>query len=204
MKIICIGRNYDAHIKELQNETPEDPIIFLKPDTARLTDNKDFILPPWSDDMHYELELILKIGKNGKFIPEKFAYKYISAYSVGIDFTARDVQSKLKAKGLPWELSKAFDNSAVTGTWIEVNDGNDLPDNIEFCLKINNELKQLGKTANMIYSWPKIIEFISQYFTLRQGDIIYTGTPQGVGKIHSGDKLAGYIEEKELFNFLVK
>jgi 2-keto-4-pentenoate hydratase/2-oxohepta-3-ene-1,7-dioic acid hydratase in catechol pathway len=203
MKIICVGRNYGEHIKELGNEAPEAPVIFLKPDTALLKDNQPFVLPPWSQDMHHEIELVLKIGRVGKFIGEKFATKYISHYTVGIDFTARDLQSELKKKGLPWEKSKGFDGSAVIGEWLPFTKETKL-DELTFTLHKNGELVQEGRVSDMIYPIPQLISHISEYFTLKTGDILYTGTPKGVGPVQSGDVLVGRIGERELFNFRVR
>ncbi len=198
MKIICIGRNYAAHAKELGNEVPSEPVIFLKPDTALLKDNKPFYLPDWSDDIHYEAEIVLKIGRNGKYIDEKFAHKYISEFTLGIDFTARDLQSKLKTKGLPWELSKGFDNSAVIGEFRPFSEKMN-EENINFRLHKNETIVQQGNTKNLIFSFSAIIAFASRYFSLKMGDLIFTGTPEGVGPIQQGDLLQGYVDEKEVF-----
>ena len=203
MKIIAIGRNYAEHAKELNNPVPTIPVIFLKPDTAVLKDNKPFYLPDFSDDVHYELEVVLKICKEGKHIAEKFAAKYYDEVGLGIDFTARDIQSKHKEKGLPWELAKAFDNSAPISIFHPKSDFEDLY-NLNFELKVNGESRQVGHTKDLLFSFEKIISFVSQYITLKKGDLIFTGTPQGVGKINKGDKLEAWLEGKQLLNFDVK
>ncbi|SDE07561.1 fumarylacetoacetate hydrolase family protein [Pedobacter soli] len=203
MKIIAIGRNYAEHAKELNNPIPTTPVIFLKPDTAVLKDNKPFYLPDFSDDVHYELEVVLKICKEGKHIAEKFAANYYDEVGLGIDFTARDIQSKHKEKGLPWELAKAFDNSAPISLFTPKSDFEDLY-NLNFELKINGESRQVGHTKDLLFSFEKIISFVSQYITLKKGDLIFTGTPEGVGKINKGDKLEAWLEGKQLLNFDVK
>jgi acylpyruvate hydrolase len=203
MKIIAIGRNYAAHAKELNNPVPTSPVIFLKPDTAVLKDNKPFYLPEFSDDVHYELEVVLKICKEGKHIAEKFATNYYDELGLGIDFTARDIQAKHKEKGLPWELAKAFDNSAPVSIFLPKSDYEDLY-NLNFELKINGERRQIGYTKDLLFSFEKIISFVSQYITLKKGDLIFTGTPQGVGKINKGDKLEAWLEGKQLLNFEIK
>lgn len=203
MKIIAIGRNYSEHAKELNNPIPEKPVIFLKPDTAVLKNNKPFYHPEFSQEIHYEVEIVIKISKEGKYIDKKFAHKYYEEIGLGIDFTARDLQSNLKAKGLPWELAKAFDNSAPVSEFIPKDTFGEL-NNLEFSLLINDQLKQMGNTKNMLFSFEDIICFASQYFTLKKGDLIFTGTPQGVGKINLGDNLKGYIANKELLNFEIK
>ncbi len=203
MKIIAIGRNYAEHAKELNNPVPTTPVIFLKPDTAVLKDNKPFYLPDFSDDIHYELEVVLKICKEGKHIAEKFAANYYDEVGLGIDFTARDIQSKHKEKGLPWELAKAFDNSAPISIFLPKIDFEDLY-NLNFELKINGESRQVGHTKDLLFSFEKIISFVSQYITLKKGDLIFTGTPAGVGKINKGDKLEAWLEGKQLLNFDVK
>ena len=199
MKIICIGRNYTEHIKELNNELPEKPVIFLKPSTAILREGQDFYYPKFSKDIHYECELILKIGKNGKYIQPKFALDYISEISVGIDFTARDLQNELKQKGLPWELAKGFDQSAFIGKFIPF-ENNDYA----FSMAKNKNIVQKGNSRQMIHSFADIIVFVSQYFTLQTGDLIYTGTPQGVGGIAIGDIYEGFLEEERLFTMVIK
>jgi acylpyruvate hydrolase len=203
MKIICIGRNYVAHAQELANEVPTSPVVFLKPQTALLKSGDAFYHPEFSKDIHYECELVLRIGKSGKYIQEQFAYKYIDAFSLGIDFTARDLQEQQKQKGLPWEIAKAFDNSAVVGTFIATQDIRaDLP--MMFSFYQNDVLKQSGDTSLMMFSVEKIIAYVSQFFTLQQGDLIYTGTPAGVGKINIGDKLRAVIGDREMFAVEVK
>ena len=200
MKIICIGRNYSEHAKELKNEVPDKPVVFLKPQTALLKDNKPFFLPEWSKDVHYETELVLRVCKGGKYIQEKFASKYFDQVTVGIDFTARDLQSQQKAKGLPWEIAKAFDNSAVIGEFRPFNEIR----GINFSMKLNETEVQKGNTADMIFSFEKIIAYASQFFSLQQGDLIYTGTPAGVGQVKIGDRLEGFLEGEKLFDFEVK
>lgn len=203
MKIIAIGRNYSAHAKELINEVPTKPIIFLKPDTAILKDNKPFYLPDFSSDIHYELEVVLKICKEGKHIAEKFAANYYNEIGLGIDFTARDIQAEHKAKGLPWELAKAFDHSAVISNFLPKTDFANLND-LHFELQINKETRQKGHTANLLFSFNYIIAFVSQYITLKKGDLIFTGTPEGVGQVKQGDQLEAWLEGKQLINFGVK
>ncbi len=200
MKIICIGRNYSEHAKELKNEVPDKPVVFLKPQTALLKDNKPFFYPEWSTDIHYETEVVLKISKQGKYIDEKFASKYFDAVTIGIDFTARDLQSQQKAKGLPWEIAKAFDNSAVIGPF------HPIPANgqILFSLKLNGIEVQQGNTADMLFSFEEIIAYASQFFTLQIGDLIYTGTPAGVGPVKIGDRLEGFLGAEKVFDFEIK
>jgi 2-keto-4-pentenoate hydratase/2-oxohepta-3-ene-1,7-dioic acid hydratase in catechol pathway len=201
MKIFCVGRNYSEHAKELGNAVPENPVIFSKPDTALLKNGEDFYLPDFSNDVHYEAELVIKISKMGKKIQEKFASNYYNEIGFGIDFTARDLQTQLKQKGLPWELAKAFDGSAPIGEFINIKD---LQNPIQFSLFKNNELVQSGNSNDMIFSFDNIVSFISQYFTLKVGDLIYTGTPAGVGQVKIGDKLEGFIEDKKMLNCEVK
>lgn len=201
MKIICIGRNYVDHIHELQNTIPENPVIFMKPNTSILKDNKPFFIPDWSREIHYETELVLKISKQGKYIQEKFAHKYYQEIGLGIDFTARDLQNNLKAKGLPWEIAKAFDSSAVIGNFV---DKGSISSPILFHLLLNGNKVQNGNSSMMIYSFDKIISYISQFFTLQLGDLIYTGTPAGVGRITTGDKLEGFLEEQKMFECEIK
>ncbi|MFN4762739.1 fumarylacetoacetate hydrolase family protein [Gillisia sp. Q332] len=204
MKIICIGRNYTEHISELNNERPEEPVIFLKPDTAVLLKKQPFFIPDFSDDVHYEVELLVRIKKVGKYIQEKFAHKYYDEIGLGIDFTARDLQKKLKEKGLPWEKSKAFDGAAVIGEkWMNKNSFSDL-NNINFSLLKNGEKVQKGNSGNMLWKTDEIISYVSQFFTLKIGDIIFTGTPQGVGKVSINDTLTGFIEEEQFFSINVK
>lgn len=204
MKIICIGRNYAKHIEELKNERPTDPVIFLKPDTAVLLKKQPFFIPDFSDDVHYEVELLVKINKVGKYIQSKFAHKYYDEIGLGIDFTARDLQSQLKEKGLPWEKSKAFDGSAVVGEkWFSKEKFENLQ-NINFSLQKNGEDVQKGNTAHMLWQIDEIIEYVSQFFTLKIGDIIFTGTPEGVGRVKTNDVLNGYIEKESVFQIKVK
>lgn len=202
MKIIAVGRNYAEHTKELNNAIPTEPVIFLKPDTAVLKGNQAFYHPDFSDNIHYEIEVIIKICKEGKYIQEKFAHKYFEEVGLGIDFTARDLQSKLKEKSLPWEIAKGFDNSAPISNFIPIVDLN--VHHLNFKLLVNGEVRQQGNTADMIFSIEKIIAFASQYFTLKKGDIIFTGTPVGVGKINIGDHLTGYLESLKLLDFEIK
>ena len=203
MKLICIGRNYTEHIKELESEKPTDPVVFIKPDTAILLKKQPFFIPDFSDDVHHEVEVLVKINKVGKHIDKKFAHKYYDEIGLGIDFTARDLQSKLKEKGLPWEKAKAFDGAAVIGSWLPVNKIQNV-DTIEFSLKKNDEIVQKGNTSHMLWKIDELIEYVSKYFTLKIGDIIFTGTPAGVGKVIASDKLKGYIEDKEMFSITVK
>lgn len=204
MKIICIGRNYTDHIAELKNERPQEPVIFMKPDSAILLKKMPFFIPPFSNDVHYEVELLVRINKIGKHIQQKFAYKYYDEIGLGIDFTARDMQQKLKEKGLPWEKAKAFDGSAVIGeTWIEKSHFQDL-NSINFSLEKNGEVVQKGTTSHMLWKIDEIIEYISQYFTLKIGDVIFTGTPAGVGPVAINDSLTGFIEDKQIFSIQVK
>ena len=203
MKIIAIGRNYAAHAKELNNPVPTSPVIFLKPDTAVLKDNKPFYIPEFSSDIHYELEVVLKICKEGKHIAEKFAPNYYEEIGLGIDFTARDIQSLHKEKGLPWELAKAFDNSAAVSSFIPKTEIEDLH-NLEFELQINQERRQLGNTSLMLFSFDHIISFVSRYITLKKGDLIFTGTPEGVGQVKHGDKLEAFMQGKTFLNFDIK
>lgn len=203
MKVIAVGRNYVDHAKELNNPVPENPVIFMKPDTAILKDNKDFYFPDFSKDIHYEVELVLRICNEGKHVSKKFAHKYYDAIGLGIDFTARDIQSAQKAKGLPWELAKAFDHSAVISPLIPKGEFEDLT-NLNFSLTKNGETVQRGNTKDMIFDYDSLISFISQYITLRKGDLIYTGTPAGVGPVSIGDKLEGFLEEKSMFTCQIK
>ncbi len=192
MKIFCVGRNYGEHAKELGNAVPENPVIFSKPDTALLKNNEAFYLPDFSNDVHHEVELVVKICKSGKKVDEKFARNYFNEIGLGIDFTARDLQNNLKAKGLPWELAKAFDGSAPIGNFISTDKLN--LENINFSLKKNGTIVQQGNSKDMIFSFEKIVAFVSNYFTLKVGDLIYTGTPVGVSKVNVDDKLEGFIE----------
>ena len=203
MKIICVGRNYAAHAKELNNAVEEEPVIFLKPDTALLNNNQDFYLPDFSNDIHYEAEVVVKINKPGKHIDEKFANRYYDSISVGVDFTARDLQSMLKAKGLPWERAKAFDGSAVIGSFLPLAEVGSIAA-LDFSMNLNGQKVQSANTSEMVFSVDKVIAFVSRFITLKTGDLIYTGTPQGVGKVNVGDHLIGFLGNQELFNFKVK
>ncbi|MBN2664153.1 MAG: fumarylacetoacetate hydrolase family protein [Bacteroidales bacterium] len=203
MKIFCIGRNYLNHAKELNNSVPTEPVVFLKPDTALLRNNDPFYLPDFSDEIHHEIELVVKINKVGKHIAKEFAHRYYNEIGLGVDFTARDLQAKLKEKGLPWEKAKAFDFSAPISTNFINKEDLEL-ENLNFSLEINNKIVQNGNTADMIFKIDELIEHISKFFTLKIGDLIYTGTPAGVGKIEIGDHLQGFINEKIMLDFLIK
>lgn len=203
MKIICVGRNYAEHAKELGNDKPEAPVLFLKPQTAILPPGKDFYYPEFTKDLHYECELVLKVGRNGKHIQEKFAHKYFTNIGLGIDLTARDLQSKLKTKGLPWEIAKAFDNSAPLGSFQKLPEGKDIQD-LNFSLLVNGEERQRGHTAEMLFGVHQIIAYASQFFTLNVGDLIFTGTPAGVGPLGQGDHLEGFLEGKKVLDLRVK
>ena len=203
MKIICIGRNYAAHIAELENERPTDPVVFLKPDSAILLKNNPFVIPEFSNDVHHEVEILVKIGRIGKHIDKKFAHKYYDEIGLGIDFTARDVQSRCKEKGLPWEKAKAFDGSAVIGEFVDKSELGDLQD-VDFSLQKNGEEVQSGNTSLMLWKIDELIEYVSKYFTLKIGDIIFTGTPAGVGPVAPNDRLTGYLEGEESFSIKVK
>ncbi len=204
MKILCVGRNYGAHIEELANERPEDPVLFVKPETAKLHRDADFYIPEFSDEIHYEVELLIKICKVGKYIQPQFARKYYREIGLGIDFTARDIQQKLKEKGLPWEKAKAFDGAAVIGEkWLKKSVFEDLQ-NINFSLIRNDERVQQGNTKFMLWKIDELIAEISKYFTLKIGDVIFTGTPSGVGKVEVGDQLEGFIEGESIFEVRVK
>ena len=202
MKIICIGRNYAEHAKELGNEIPENPVIFMKPDTAVLKKGSDFYIPEFSQDIHYELEVVLKISKGGKYIQEEKASNYFEEIGLGIDFTARDLQSQLKAKELPWELAKGFDGSAVVSEFYKKSSFD--MKNLNFSLLKNKEKVQDGNTSMMIFSPEKIIAFVSQYFTLKTGDLIFTGTPQGVGKVEENDILQAFLEDEKVLDLRIQ
>jgi acylpyruvate hydrolase len=203
MKIIAIGRNYAEHAKELNNPVPTTPVIFMKPDSALIKDNKPFYHPDFSTDIHHEIELVLKICKEGKHISEKFASNYYDEIGLGIDFTARDIQNRHKEKGLPWELAKAFDGSAPISTFLPKMQFADLY-NINLRLDINGETRQNGNTKDLLFSFEQLIAFVSQYFTLKKGDLIFTGTPPGVSKVSVGDRLEGYLQDQKLLDFYVK
>jgi len=203
MKIICVGRNYAAHIQELDNQRPDEPILFLKPDSAILLKKNPFFIPDFSEDVHFEVEVLVKINKIGKHIDRKFAHKYYDEIGLGIDFTARDLQKKLKEKGLPWEKAKSFDGSAVVGNFLPKNTFNSV-DDVNFRLEKNAKAVQNGNTSLMLWKIDTLIEYISKYFTLKIGDVIFTGTPSGVGKVEPNDVLTGFIEDQELFSVKVK
>jgi 2-keto-4-pentenoate hydratase/2-oxohepta-3-ene-1,7-dioic acid hydratase in catechol pathway len=203
MKIICIGRNYADHISELNNEKPTEPVIFLKPDTAVLPKKTPFVIPAFSNDVHHEVEILVKICKVGKYIDVKFAHKYYDEIGLGIDFTARDVQAQLKENGLPWEKAKAFDHSAVIGAFLPKKEFNSM-ENINFELLSNGQSVQKGNTELMLWNIDALVAYVSQFFTLKKGDIIFTGTPKGVAKVTEGDVLEGFIEGKSLFKIQIK
>jgi 2-keto-4-pentenoate hydratase/2-oxohepta-3-ene-1,7-dioic acid hydratase in catechol pathway len=203
MKIICIGRNYVKHIEELGNDRPDEPVVFLKPDSSILLKQHPFVIPEFTDDVHHEVELLVKINKVGKYIEPKFASNYYDEIGLGIDFTARDLQVKLKEKGLPWEKAKSFDGAAVIGDFYPKNDFKSL-ENIEFKLVKNGEIVQLGTTSHMIWKIDELIAHVSQFFTLKKGDIIFTGTPEGVAAVKPNDILEGYLENKKSFRIQVK
>jgi 2-keto-4-pentenoate hydratase/2-oxohepta-3-ene-1,7-dioic acid hydratase in catechol pathway len=203
MKIFCVGRNYVAHAKELGNDVPTEPVIFMKPKSALLQSNAPFYYPEFTNELHYECELVLRVSKNGKYIQEKHANKYYNGITAGIDFTARDIQDELKKKGLPWEKAKAWDNSAVIGTWTEITPKFQ-KNNINFCLYKNKELVQQGNTNLMLFDFDQIVSHISNYFSLNIGDLIFTGTPAGVGECVVGDILEGFIENDSQFEMEVK
>jgi len=203
MKIFCIGRNYAEHAKEMNSAVPDEPLIFMKPPTALVQEGKPIYYPDFTKSLHYECELVLKIGKNGKSISEQYAMDYVSELTLGIDFTARDLQAELKKKGHPWEIAKAFDNSAPVGKFLPANEVNNWND-LTFDLTVNGETKQTGHTEHLIFSIPYLIKYISHRFTLQKGDLIFTGTPEGVGEVHVGDKLVASFEGEEVLNFEVK
>jgi 2-keto-4-pentenoate hydratase/2-oxohepta-3-ene-1,7-dioic acid hydratase in catechol pathway len=203
MKIICIGRNYTKHIEELQNERPDEPVVFLKPDSAILLKQHPFVIPEFSDDIHHEVEILVRINKVGKYIDKKFASNYYDEIGLGIDFTARDLQAKLKEKGLPWEKAKSFDGSAVIGSFLSTKDFSST-ENINFELKSNGITVQKGNTSHMLWKIDELISYVSQFFTLKIGDIIFTGTPEGVARVKPNDILEGFIEEKKIFRIQVK
>ena len=201
MKIICIGRNYKKHIEELDNENSSEIIFFLKPETAIPIKNQPFFIPDFSNEIHHEVEIVVKINKTGKFIQKIFSHKYYNDISVGIDFTARDIQNEIKKRGLPWEKSKSFDGSAPIGKFIQKDDLK--INNLDFILKVNGEIKQKGNSKNMIHSIDEIISYVSQYITLKKGDIIFTGTPSGVGKVKKNDILQAYLNGQKLLDINV-
>lgn len=203
MKIICIGRNYTAHIEELKNEKPTDPVVFIKPDSSVLPKEQDFYIPDFSNDIHYEVEVLVKIKKVGKHIDAKFAPSYYDEIGLGIDFTARDLQQSLKEKGLPWEKAKGFDGAAVIGKWVSKEKFKNI-DHINFSLLKNNEIVQEGNTNLMLWKIDELIAYVSKFFTLKKGDIIFTGTPSGVGSVKTNDYLSGKLEGMEMFNLNIK
>tara|TARA_R110000765_G_scaffold69914_3_gene135621 strand:+ start:1303 stop:1914 length:612 start_codon:yes stop_codon:yes gene_type:complete len=203
MKIICIGRNYSAHIKELESKTPEEPVFFLKPDSAVLLSQHPFVIPEFSKEVHYEVEVLVKINKLGKYIQPKFAHKYYDKIGLGIDFTARDLQRKCKEAGLPWEMAKAFDGAAVIGDWVSKEELGDIND-LNFSLEKNDEQVQKGNTSNMLFKIDELIAYVSQFMTLKIGDVIFTGTPEGVGPVALDDKLTGYLSGRQMFAINIK
>ena len=203
MKIICIGRNYVDHAKELNNPVPKEPVFFLKPDTALLAKNNPFVYPSFSKDVHHEVEIVIRINRVGKHIEEKFAHKYYNEIGVGVDFTARDVQQQCKEKGMPWEKAKAFDGSAPTSKFLSISQFKEL-NNINFSLHLNGEIKQEGNTSDMLFNFDQIVAFVSKFFTLKIGDIIYTGTPAGVSPVQINDKVECFIEDEKMLSFNVK
>ncbi len=204
MKIICIGRNYADHAKELSNPLPDKPVFFMKPDTALLGKGQDFYFPDFTKDLHHEIELVVKISKNGKNIDPKFAANYYNEIGIGIDFTARDLQEEAKKKGLPWEIAKAFDNAAViSNEFIPKSEFKDLR-NINFHLTIDNTIAQQGNSSHMIFDIDFLISYVSRFITLKTGDLLFTGTPAGVGPVKIGNKLTGYLENKEILGFFIK
>ena len=203
MKIICVGRNYTDHIKELENNKPKEPVLFLKPDSSIILNNKPFFIPDFSQNIHYELELVIKISRLGKHIQEKFSHKYYDFIGLGIDFTARDLQSDLKSKGLPWEKSKAFDGSCFISKWINKSEFNDV-NNLNFNLNKNGKTVQKTNSKLMLWKIDELISYISTFFTLKIGDVIFTGTPAGVGNVSIGDNLEGFIEDNKIFNLNIK
>lgn len=202
MKIICVGRNYIDHINELSNQKPDEPVIFIKPDTSVLNNGFPFVIPEFSNDVHHELEVVVKINKVGKYIQPKFAHKYYSQIGLGIDFTARDLQSKLKEKGLPWEIAKSFDGATVLGTFVDKDQFDDLQ-NLSFQLEKNRTIVQSGNTQDMLWKIDELIAYASQFFTLKTGDVIFTGTPAGVAKVNLGDELEGFLEDQKLLSVKV-
>ena len=203
MKIICIGRNYVDHAKELNNEVPSKPVFFMKPDSALVTGNRPFFYPDFSSMVHHELEVVIRIGRLGRSIEEKFAGRYFSEIALGVDFTARDLQNEMKQKGLPWEIAKGFDYSAPVSEFFPVSDFRDIHD-LSFRLELNGKIVQEGNTAHMIFSFEKIIAYVSRFMTLKTGDLIFTGTPAGVGPVAVNDRLEAFLEGEKLMDFLVK
>jgi acylpyruvate hydrolase len=203
MKIICIGRNYIDHAKELKNPVPKKPVFFMKPDSALVIKNRPFFYPEFSKDVHHELELVIRIQRLGRSIPEKFAKRYYAEVALGIDFTARDLQNEMKDKGLPWEIAKGFDYSAPVSEFIPVSDLGDVA-NLDFHLQLNGKTVQKGNSKDMIFNFEKVVSYVSQFMTLKTGDLIYTGTPAGVGPVQIGDHLECYLQDKKMMDFYVK
>ncbi len=203
MKILCVGRNYAKHIEELKNEVPDEPIIFFKPDTALVRNNRDFYYPEYSKEIHYECELVLRFAKEGKYIEEKFARSYIDGIGLGIDFTARDLQDKAKKNGLPWALAKGFNDSAPVSDFLPLEDFPDFQ-NIQFCCHINGEERQNGNSSHMLWPVANLIAYVSRFVTFKKGDMLFTGTPAGVGEVKVGDKIEGFLEGKKMLDFYVK
>lgn len=203
MKILAIGRNYTAHIEELSNERPDEPVIFTKPETALIQKNRPFYYPDFSNNIHYEVEIILRVCKHGKYIDKKFAHNYYDAIGIGVDFTARDLQDKAKAKGLPWDLAKGFNGSAPVSKFIDKTEFKNVH-NLDFSLTVDGEQKQVGNTSLMLFNFEEIISYISKFIMLKKGDIIFTGTPKGVGPIEIGNKLEGFIEDEKLLEVEIK
>ncbi len=203
MKILAIGQNYTEHNKELNSLNPSEPVVFMKPDSALLKNNKPFFIPDFTNELHYETELIIKFNRLGKNIDPKFSHRYYAEIGLGVDFTARDLQRKLKSEGKPWEISKAFDNSAVIGNFLSVSELGDIQ-KIEFHLDINGKTVQKGNSLDMIFPISELIGYVSRFFTIKIGDILFTGTPVGVGRVAVGDRLEGYIFDKKMFDFLIK
>lgn len=203
MKIIAVGRNYAEHIRELNNEQPDDPVIFTKPETAVLRHNEPFYYPDFSTDIHHEVEILIRINRTGKYIDEQFSHKYYDEIGIGIDFTARDIQSKLKEKRLPWDLAKGFNGSAPMSAFVPKTDFGDLQ-NLNFHLDVNGETRQQGNTSMMLFRIDYLIAFVSRYFLLQQGDVLFTGTPAGVGPVQIGDRLTAFLEDKKMLEFDVK
>lgn len=203
MKILAIGRNYAEHVKELNNERPDEPVIFTKPDTALLKNGEDFYYPDFTNDIHHEIELVLRICKTGKSIEERFAHKYYDQIALGLDFTARDLQTKAKEKGLPWAIAKGFDGSAPISNFLPLDKYSDIQ-NINFSLDVDGETKQKGNTSHMLFGFDYMVSYLSKFFTLKTGDLIFTGTPSGVGPITIGQKLEGYIEDEKLLEVHIK
>lgn len=203
MKIICIGLNYRRHAMEMGRPFPDEPVVFLKPDSSLLKNNKPFFLPDFSSEIHYEVEVVVKISKLGKGISKKYAHRYYDEITAGIDITARDLQTKMSKARLPWEISKCFDGAAPVGKFIPVNSFKDI-NNLNFRLEINDKIVQQSNTADMIFSTDELVSYVSRFFTLKTGDLIFTGTPSGVGPLYRNDHLVAYIEDKPLLDFMIK